>query len=121
MGSAWLTSAVAAADAALSGLGLQEDVTHEAFNGQDAYGTPAAYDAPILRAALVQRKQGLIATAGGQEIQYKAAICFVGEVAVDAQDRITLSDGITGPLFVPHGGMVNPATGELFMRTVYLR
>lgn len=118
---AWLRSAIGVADAATRALGVREDVTHRAYVTSDAFGTPAPLGTAVIRSAMVQRAQGLLATPGGQEIKYKAIVCFVGPVDVDARDEIKLSDGVTGPLYVPEGGLSDPATGKPFLRTVYLR
>lgn len=118
MGSAaWLTSAVAAADAATQALGLQEDVTHEAFLANAGGMGEADYAAPVLRKALVERKQGKLS---GQEQSFRATVTFLRPVAVTARDRITLWDGLTGPILEPEGGLSNPATGAPFVRTVHL-
>jgi hypothetical protein len=97
------------------------DVTHEAYGGQDSLGTEQPYGAPILRKAMVDRKEGLLPTPDGQAIRYRAAVSFVEVVDVDARDRVTLPDGLTGPLYVPQGGTLDPATGQPYARTVYLR
>lgn len=118
---AWLRSAIGVADAATQKLGLREDVTHRPFVSSDAFGTVSAMGDPVLRSAMVQRQQGLLTTSGGQEIKYKAIVSFVAPVDVDARDEIKLSDGVTGPLYIPQGGLSDPATGKTFLRTVYLR
>jgi hypothetical protein len=118
---AWLRSAIGVADAATQALGLRENVTHRAHVISDAFGTEGPLGPPVIRSAMVQRQQGLLTTSGGQEIKYKAMVSFVGPVDVDARDQITLADGVTGPLYVPQGGLTDPATGKPFLRTVYLR
>lgn len=117
---AWLRSAVGVADAATQALGLMEDVTHEAFTTTDAFGTAEPPSAPVLRKAMVQRKQGHLQTPGGAEIKYQAIVAFVRPVPVDPRDRITLWDGVTGPLYVPQGGLSDPATGRPYVTTVYI-
>jgi hypothetical protein len=118
---AWLRSAIGAADAATQALGVRENVTHRAHGTSDAFGTEGGRGPAVLRSALVQRKQGVISTPGGLEVKYLAIVSFVGPVDVDPRDEITLSDGVTGQLYVPTGGMTDPATGKPFLRTVYLR
>lgn len=119
---AWLRSAVGTAHAATQALGLLELVTVERHSKPDAFGTPsAALAPPELYEALVQRKEGTLPTTGGQEVKYQAAIAFVAPVPLGPNDVVTLSDGITGPLYIPQGGLVDPTTGEPYTRTVYLR
>ena len=117
----WLRSAIGVADAATESLGIREDVTHEPFASSDAFGTVGPFGDPVLRSALVQRRQGILQTQGGQEIKYQAIVSFVGPVDVDVRDRITLSGGVTGPLYIPQGGLTDPTTGKPFLRVVYLR
>ena len=100
---------------------LQEELTHEAWTGdQDGLGTAKPYGDPVPRQALVQRKEGLLKTPGGQERSFRAVVSFLGPVAIDARDRITLSDGLTGPILDPQGGLVDPDTGQPFLRRIYL-
>jgi hypothetical protein len=117
--SAWLSGAVAVADAATQALGLQEDLQHEAFVSQDVSGR-RSFDAPVSRSALVQRKQGKLTRPDGQEVAYRVVVSFLSQVAVDVRDRITLQDGTTGPILDPQGAMLDPTTGAPFVRTVYL-
>ena len=118
---AWLRSAIGVADAATQGLGLREDVTLEAALQADAFGTVTEYAAPARLSALVQRKRGVLQTAGGQEIKYQAIVGFVGPVDIGPRDRLKLWDGVTGQLFIPEGGLSDPTTGQPYNRTVYLR
>lgn len=117
---AWLTSAIAAANAAAQGLGVMEDVSHEAFIGHQGGFGEKEYDVAVSRPAMVQRKRGEIRTANGKEVTFQAVISFVAPVRINARDRITLWDGITGPLVVPQGGLTDPTTGDPFLRVVYL-
>lgn len=117
----WLRSAIGVADAATEDLGLRELVTHRSFVSSDAFGTTSPLGAAVTRSALVQRKQGILQTQGGQEIKYQAIVSFVGPVDVDARDEIVLSDGVTGPLYIPQGGLTDVTTGKPFLRVVYLR
>ena len=117
----WLRSAIGVADAATEDLGLRENVTHRSFVSSDAFGTKSPLGAAVTRSALVQRKQGLLQTQGPQEIKYQAIVSFVAPVDVDARDEITLSDGVTGPLYLPQGGLTDATTGKPFLRVVYIR
>lgn len=97
-----------------------EDVTHRAYLGDiDGYGTPSLDD-PVTRQALVGRREGLLPTRDGTEVRYRAVVSFVQPVAVGVHDEIVLSDGMTGRLIVPQGGLVDPETGQPFLTTVYL-
>lgn len=121
MGSAaWLTSAIGAANAATQALGLTEPVVQEPFIGHQGGFGEKDYDVAVIHQAMVQRKRGEIRTANGKEVTFQAVISFVAPVPVNPRDRITLSDGITGPLVEPQGGLVDPSTGDPFLRVVYL-
>jgi hypothetical protein len=117
---AWLTSQIAAANAALQGLGVMENVSHEAFVSHKGGFGESDHDVAVSRPALVQRKRGEIRTANGKEVSFQAVISFVAPVRIHPRDRMTLWDGITGPLVIPQGGLVDPATGDPFLRVVYL-
>jgi hypothetical protein len=112
-----IRSAVEAIDASTDS--LQEEVIHQTVT-RDALGseTPGA---PVPRMARVSRKQGSVPTPGGQEIKILAIVSFLAPVAIGAGDKVTLADGTTGPLYIPQGGTLDPATGTPFTTTVYLR
>lgn len=99
---------------------LQEEVIHQAVV-RDALGTETLVGVPVPRMARVSRKQGLMPTPGGQEIKVLAIVSFLEPVAIGPNDRMTLADGTTGPLYIPQGGTLDPATGNPFTTTVYLR
>lgn len=121
MGSAaWLTSAVGAANAAAQGLGIMEDVSHEAFIQNLGGFGEKSYDVAVSLPALVSRQRGQLSTAKGIDVTFKAVISFVAPVAVDVRDRITLSDGITGHILEPQGGLMDSITGQPFVRVVHL-
>lgn len=116
-----LPAAVAAAHAARESLGLHEEVTHEAFISDPSGGLGVAdYSAPTTITALVIRKHGTVTMPGGQEFKFRAAVGFLQQVAIDPRDRLTLHDGMTGPLHTPTGGMVDPVTKLPYARTVYV-
>lgn len=101
---------------------LQEEIVHEAYTGpSDDYGK-AGYSAATVPApkAFVQRKEGTIRDDKGVEVRVAAALFFPRPVAIGPRDRITLSDGLTGPIIFPQGGGSDPSTGQPFARTVYL-
>lgn len=118
---AWLRSAVGTAHAATQALGLLELVTVERGARPDAFGSPSLGGEVEVLEALVQRKEGVLPTTGGQEIKYQVAVAFVAPVALSPGDKVTLRDGVTGPLYIPQGGLVDPTTGQPYNRTVYLR
>lgn len=117
---AWLSSAVEAADAATQALGLQEDITLDRGTA-DGFGS-VSYDdsAPETHKAHVQRKEGLARGADGQDHAFRAVVTFLRPITIGAHDRITLWDGTTGPIVLPHGGKSNPALGGPFVHTVYV-
>lgn len=121
MGSAaWLTSALEAADAATQALGLTENVQHEAFISPSGGFGVANYGAPVSRAAVVSRQPGRRTKRGGQEVSYRATVAFPRELAIDPRDRITLWDGITGPIVDIDDGSGSPDTGRPCAVTVFL-
>ena len=117
---AWLTSAVATADAAAQALGLQEDVQHEPFVANtDGFGS-ADRGSPANRPAIVTREQGVRRKPGGKEIPYRVTVAFSRPIVIDPRDRITLWDGITGPIVDIDRGAVDPSTGVPCATTVFL-
>lgn len=91
------------------------------LDAPDAYGAAEEGPDPVSHAALVQRKEGLMKTADGQEHAFRAMVTFLRPVTITpGRTRITLYDGMTGPVLVPSGGLTDPATGGPYMRTVYL-
>lgn len=117
---AWLVSAVAAADAATQGLGLQEAVTIERAGAVSQTGDVDFDTDHETVLALVERKAGKLQTRDGQELSFRAIVGFLRPISFNPQDRITLSDGMTGPVIEPEGGLANPDTGAPYMRTVHL-
>lgn len=117
----WLRSAVESANSSFEALGLLEPVTHEAFivDPTGGRGEPD-YDPASTVSARVIRKHGALALPSGKQFKYRAAIGFMTQLRIDPRDRITLSDGMTGPIHTEQGGLVDPETGIPFARTVYL-
>ena len=93
---------------------LQDEVTHEAWIGQSFDGKPI-YAESVTRSAIVERKQRLIKTADGREVMSTHYIGFLRPIdpngaadrqePVDPRDRITLSNGSTGPIISLDGFM----------------
>jgi hypothetical protein len=117
---AWLTSAIEAADAATQALGMQETVTVERGTPPDAYGDVLPGSDPEAMLAFVQRKEGLMKTRDGKEHSFRAIVTFLRPTEFSTLDTITLWDGITGPVLVPLGGMSDPETGQPYVRTVHV-
>jgi hypothetical protein len=122
-----IRSGVALADS-LTG-SLQSTVTHEAWIGQDAYGSPS-YAAPVARAALVeQRVAQARVQPSGEMVSTTAKVTFLRPIApngaagrkepVDTRDRITLQDGATGPL-VNISNFIDKTTGRGYLTEVWL-
>jgi hypothetical protein len=131
MSIAWLTGAIAAADAAMEGLGLLGYVTHEAWIGQDGDGKPV-YAVAVSRKAIVQEGSTPFRRGSdGETITTRACISFREAVEpngatgrhepIDPRDRITLASGLTGPIVSDGGAVVNPTTGARSQNTVWLR
>lgn len=116
---------------------LQVTVTHEAWTGADSvYGAPT-FAAPISRLAIVEDKEVLRDQGAGSLILQRAAIYFLRPIEpngavgrnepIDTRDRITLSDGYTGPILTVGGaneqsrtGLVDPVTGYPYLFEVIL-
>lgn len=113
-----IRAAFAAADDALP----QESVTVLRFLADvDGFGTPSLdEDNPETHSAFVQRREGVLQTAEGQELRYRAVVTFLRPFTLNVRDKIVLSDGTTGPILTPTGGLVDPSTGNPYSRTVYL-
>jgi len=126
-------SAVATAKSVTSD--LQDDVTHEAWTGDGAYGAPT-YAAGVSRPALVERKHELVrkgmeqSSSGAGEIRKtQTKITFLTPITangasgrtepIDPRDKITLADGTTGPI-LKTAGLIDPSTGLPYMMEVWL-
>jgi hypothetical protein len=122
-----IAGAVAAAHAGT--VGLQVEVSHEAWILADALGA-ASFAAPIPLTAFVQEGVLDVPKPDGQVMTTKARLGFVGPVApngapkrrepFDPRDKITLPSGITGRIVEVPGTMLNPDTGAPYTRTVWL-
>ena len=114
-----LTDAVNIASSVTDGLGLQSTVTHEAIAGLDGYGNKL-YAAPVSRLAVVEMKQKSVKTASGEMDVSQASVLFLDPtLIIDSDDRITLPNGMTGPILTLEGFM-NPETGQPALTQVYL-
>ena len=97
---------------------LQDTVTHAAYSSQDGYGKPT-YASGVSRPAIVEKKARLFRTDGGQEIVSRHKVTFLQQVAISTKDRITLSDGSTGPILDVQG-LMDPSTSAPYMVEVWL-
>lgn len=107
---------------------LQDTVTHEAWTGQDFNGKPT-YAVGITRAAIVERKQRLIKGIDGREVMSTHYVGFIRPISpngaagrqepVDPRDRITLSNGSTGPI-VSLDGFMDRAFDRPMYTQIYL-
>ena len=86
---------------------LQDEVTHEAWIGQNFDGKPI-YAESVTRSAIVERKQRLIKTADDHEVMSTHYIGFLRPIdpngtadrqePINPRDRITLSNDSTDPI-----------------------
>jgi hypothetical protein len=76
---------------------LQTTVSYEAYSSQDSFGD-ITYAAAVNVKAVVERKSAQRHTSSGQIIATKARITFLTPQTIDIRDKITLSDGTTGPI-----------------------
>jgi hypothetical protein len=70
---------------------LTETVTHEAYQGQDGYGSPV-YSAPAPRPCRVEYRVSRIVTALGEERTSNTRIFFDTDFTLNLRDRIVLED-----------------------------
>ncbi len=97
---------------------LQSTVIHESIASVAGDGT-RSYSAPVVRDAVVVRKQKLVKTGTGQMVMSTAYIAFLHPTIVNELDRITLQDGTTAPILNTEGFM-NVETGHPVLTEIYL-
>ena len=97
---------------------LQSNVTHESIASVAGDGT-RSYNAPVVRRAVVVRKQKLVKTGDGQMVMSTAYVAFLNPTVVNELDRITLQDGFTGYILNTEGFM-NVETGHPVLTEIYL-
>lgn len=124
-----IRSAIEAVRVATEGpAGLQVNVVHEAWVGQDGRAKPI-YATAVSRAALVQQRRPQGQRVEGQPITHRAIISFLGPLPavgipgrrepVDPRDRFTLPDGTTGPV-TDVQSMAGPDSLLPYLTVVYL-
>ena len=96
--------------------GVQGTISHEAYVSQDGKGR-RTYAAAVSRECVIDftRKQ-----LRGTLITIVATVTFVGDVAIDPRDRITLPGGLTGPIIQDPNAVMDPATGRGFINTTMI-
>ncbi len=120
-----VAQAVEAARAAAESLGMLGEVRHEAWTGQGATGD-AGYDGPIPRLALIAEGEQQHATKDGRAVVTRATLTFFppepGQTPpeIGPRDRLTLPSGLTGPIVEIAPATVDPDTGAVLMRVVWL-
>lgn len=97
---------------------LQDTVSHEAYASQDGFGKPT-FSSAVSRTAIVEKRTRKMVDATGREVLSTAKITFLQPVAIDQRDRLTLSDGTTGPI-LSIDGLMDPSTSKPFYRSIYL-
>ena len=107
---------------------LQANVIHAAWTGSGTFGEPT-YASAVVRPAIVEYKQRLRRTSGGQEVMQQASVMFVGPIPnngaaerrepVDPRDQIFLPNGYTGPILSVEG-VIDPSTSSLYTVEVIL-
>lgn len=114
-----IDDAVAVANDVTLALGLQALVTWEAFVQVDGYGKKTFAPAVQVR-AVVEMKQRSVKTGSGELDMSQASVLFLDpSLVISTNDRITLSNGVTGPILTMEGVM-SPATGQPALTQVYL-
>lgn len=109
------------------GVGIIDDMTKNDLQvavgvarwlAQNVLGAPT-FGATTSVQAFVDYDQGVIRTADGKEVRYKAWVMFPRPQLLALKDKIILPNGTTGPILNTNG-FVDSATGESYYREVYL-
>lgn len=112
---ALIRSGIALADS-LTRQGLQATVLHEAWASQNAYGE-AAYAVGVSRRAVVADSTEMIRTDRGEERLARYRVLFLGAVAVDGRDRLTIGGRVSPILRVDVGVLADD--GQQFVTEVF--
>jgi len=97
---------------------LQPTVLHAAWKEQTTSGAQT-YKAAVKRGAIVSFHQQQVRTPEGELTMSRAQITFLEPVAISTKDKLTLSDGSTGPI-LQIGGPVDPGNDLGFVTDVWL-
>jgi hypothetical protein len=95
----------------------QPTVTHAAYTGQDAWGAPT-YATGVSRKAVVIHKNRKVISRQGTEVVSGTQVVFIGQVAVNDLDQITLPDSTTPPIISHQDALDssgNPYAVEVFL------
>jgi hypothetical protein len=112
-----VSSLVALADTLTTSFGLKADVTYQAVLNSAGAGKKSYADAVVLK-ALVNRKPKMVKSASGELTMASAQVTFLTPIVIDLWDKITLPDGLTGPILSTEG-FVDGSNGNI-LTTVYL-
>lgn len=128
----FISQLVAIADSVTKSLGLQGDITWEAWTGQSGSGTPT-YAAPVTIKAIIDTTRQQRPTATGQVLTVVATLTIIEAVTpnttvtvpprvqpIDPRDRITLPDGTSGPIFSGPGSVFDPVEGRPIVNEIML-
>lgn len=107
---------------------LQVSVQLEQWTGQDAFGN-ATYAAAVSYTAIVEKVNKRIMTPSGVEQHINYYIAVIQPITangasgrqepIDTRDKITLSDGATGPIR-DHRGLLDSDTDSPYLMEVWL-
>ena len=122
-----LRSGIAIADTVTKG--VQVNVTHEAWTGQNGHGTET-YAAAVTRKAIVDLTRKQRPTASGKLVNVVATVIILEPVLpngaagrfepIDPRDKLTLPDGTTGPILNGPNSVMDPATSRGLFNEIYL-
>ena len=120
-----VAQAVGAARVATESLGMLGEVRHEAWVRQSATGD-AEYEGPVQCRALIAEGEQQHTTKDGRAVVTRATLTFFppepGQAPpeIGPRDRLTLPSGLTGPIVEIAPAAVDPDTGAVLMRVVWL-
>lgn len=106
----------------------QAQITHEAWIAQDKFGK-ATYALPVTLRCVIDSRQRIIITTGGQTITVMSTLTFTSPIApngafgrrepIDPRDKITLPNGFTGPI-IDTSAPIDPKTGAGYIQQIML-
>jgi len=98
--------------------GVQATVTLERWTGQDAYGTETYGSSTSVRAVVdLTRRQRM--SASGRLVTVVAMLTILDQIdQIDPKDRITLPNGVIGPILSGPDAVVDPGDNEGFIQEV---
>lgn len=114
-----LSDAIGIVDSVTQSLKLQCDVSHESFESETGKGV-RTYGDPVTRLAVVDLTRKQIQAGNGQLLVVVATVIFPRPTLIDLRDRITLPNGLTGPIINDPNAVVDPETNRAFLNEVKL-